>query len=152
MNRDEFELPDPKLKQAAEAVAHLSRPEPPADLVARTLARVAAGYQPIRSRTWILRPITHPLARVMAAAGIMLALFPMTDLEVADPLGSQIEHRIVGPSVVDRFQDFVDHLLVRSGPGSYSQADLDAFMGIPQPAMTPPHRGQNVRMHMHQRV
>jgi hypothetical protein len=129
MNQDD-ELTEPELLNAGRAVAGLSRPAPPAGLAARTLAYVVAQCAPVRKRLWILRPITHPLARVLAAAGIMLTLFPMTTLDLAAPLGTRIEEHVVGRKVVDRVEGLVDRLLVRNGPASYSQADLDAVVGV----------------------
>src|SRR4051812_30383626 len=120
------EFADPKLNQAGEAIRSLARPQAPRDLASRTLARVMAELAPVKRKWLVLRPITHPVARVLAAASIMMVLFPMTTLDVADPLGSRIEERIVGANVVNRVENFVDRILVRTGPATYSQTDLDA--------------------------
>lgn len=128
--RDEFDLNDETLRRAADAVGALPKAEPPADLASRTVARVVKECRQFQRRVWLLRPITHPLARFAAAALIILTLTPMTSLNIAAPLGSKIEERIIGRQMTDRIEDFVDGLLVIHGPASYSQTDLDEFMGV----------------------
>lgn len=137
----EHDLNDPKLIQAGEAVARLPQENPPRDLVARALARIAEGYKPVKRVFWMLRPITHPMARVAAAAVIILIMLPMTDLNLADPLGAGIENRILGRGTTDRVEHFVDTLLIRHGPATYSEPDPHAFMGVQQPCDTRIRRG-----------
>jgi hypothetical protein len=129
MSEEKFDLSDSKLLEAGQAVARLSRPRVPSDLASRTLARIAQS-KPLRKTMLVLRPITNPLARVAAAAGIMLALFPMTDMDVAESLGSHIESRVVGPKVVDRVENLVDGLLLRVNYQGYSQTELDAVINV----------------------
>ncbi len=125
---DEPNLNDPKLIRAGESVARLSRPQPPAGLAARTLARISASYQkPIKKVFWMLRPITHPVARVAAAAMIIYALAPMTDLDVASQLGVQIERHVTGHVFENHVEALVDSVI--SSPGD-SQPYLDSFMGV----------------------
>lgn len=129
MNLPNDELNDPKLREAGAAVARLDRPGAPAGLAARTVARVLAELKPVKKTWMVLRPITNPFARVSAAAAIMLVLFPMTSVDMAAPLGSGIEERIVGREVINRVEHFVDRVLTRTGPASYSQYDLDQTCG-----------------------
>lgn len=124
------QLSDPRLLKAGNAVARLSRPTPPPDLVGRTLARIAAGYKPVKRVFWMLRPITNPLARIAAVAAIICTLTPMTDLNLADPLGRNIENKIIGRQGTDRLEGIVDSILVRNGTPSYSQPELDAVIGV----------------------
>jgi hypothetical protein len=121
--------PNPELIRAGEAVARLSRPEPPAGLAARTLARISAQYKPIKKVFWMLRPITHPVARVAAAAMIIYALAPMTDFDVASNLGSQIEQHVTGRAFEDHVEALVDTV---TSPNGESQTYLDSFMGVPR--------------------
>ena len=123
----------PEMQRAGEAVARLSRPEAPSNLTARTLARAIAESKPVRRVVWFLRPITHPVARVAAAAMIIAMMSPMTDLNTADVLGQRIEQKIIGPQVADRIEGFVDSLLVMRGVPGYEQSDLDALMGVRRP-------------------
>jgi len=120
---------DPELRRMGEAVAGLSRPKPPSDLASRTMSRVLNECRTVRRRWLMVRPITNPVARVLAAASIMLILFPMTTMDLAAPLGARIEERITGHEAVNRFEQIVDRLLVRSGPANYSQEDLEAVVG-----------------------
>lgn len=132
-NETNIDLSDPRLARMGEALSNLPRPTPPPDLVARTLARIASQYKPVKRVIWLLRPITHPLARVAAAAVIIYTLTPMTDLDMADPIGRNIEQSVIGRQGTDKLEGFVDNLLVRNGPSTYSQSELDAMMGV-QPA------------------
>lgn len=125
------ELNDPKLIRAGEAVARLPHPQPPEGLAARTLARISSSYKPVKRVFWMLRPITHPLARVAAAALIIYTLFPMTDVDLGARLGMQIEQNIMGHTVGDRVEAFVDGVLTNHNYTADSQAYLDSFMGIP---------------------
>ena len=131
---DELNL-NPEQARAAEAIAGLSRSEPPVGLAQRTLNRLAE-VKPIKRAVWFLRPITNPVARVAAAALIVFTLSPMTDLNWADSLGQRIEQS-VGSRVADGFESFVDGILVYQRPGNYKQSDLDALMGV--------NRGNSVR-------
>lgn len=127
-------LNDPALARAAQAVAGLPRAEPPGDLAVRTMRRISAECQPVKKVVWLLRPITNPIARLAAAAVIIFTLTPMTDLDMAEPLGSGIQNRIIGQRMAERFETFVDRLLVMNGTQPYPQAQLDAFMGVQRPA------------------
>lgn len=126
---DDFELTD-ELRRAGDAIAGLPRDEAPPGLAARTVARVTSECRSIRWVFWLLRPITHPLARVAAAALIVLVLFPMTSVNLASPLGTRIEERIIGRKMADRIEGLVDTLLVQYGPRAYAEKDPDAFMGV----------------------
>lgn len=130
-------LDDPALRRAGEAVEQLPPVTPPPDLVARTLERIAAGYRPVKRVFWLFRPIFNPVARFAAAAAIVVVLLPMTDLNLATPLGSRIEDGIIGRDATDDIEDFVDGLLVRNGPPRYTQYELDAWLGVPRPAPVP---------------
>lgn len=132
-------LDDPVLRRAGECVARLTPEEPLPDLVARTVARVAAGYGPVKRVFWLVRPIFNPVARLAAAAAIIVILLPMTDLNLATPLGLRIENRIIGSEATDDIEDFVDALLVRNGPPNYTQYELEAWVGVPR-AFFPPVR------------
>jgi len=134
---------------AGRAVASLPRPKAPADLASRTLARIAASA-PVKRTLWLLRPITNPFARCAAAAGIMLAVFPMTDLDMADKLGPRIEDRVVGSHVVDRVEIIVDDLLPTNSE-SYSQGELDALLNV-RPASKPQYKIRPVKSHTQPRV
>jgi len=138
-------LDDPALRRAGDAVAQLPPVEPPADLVSRTMARIAAGYQPVRRVFWLFRPIFNPVARVAAAAAIILLLLPMADLNLATPLGSRIENRIIGHDATDDLEDFVDAWLIRNGPPDYAQYELDAWIGVPRPSFVPVRRASASR-------
>jgi hypothetical protein len=133
-------LADADLAAAAQAVATMPAPEVPSDLAARTQARVIAKSAPFKRMFWLLRPITHPIARVAAAAMIIFGLAPLTDLETADVLGRRIEERIIGSKMTDRIEGMVDTLLVLNGTSAYSQHDLDAMMGVNTPVNRPKAR------------
>ena len=121
---------DPRLQQAGEAVARLSKATPSSDLVARTMTNIHSKWVPVKRVFWMLRPITHPLARVAAAALIIFTLSSMINMELADPIGSHIERRIVGRTLVGKVENLIDRVLVRNGPPAYLQTELDALMGI----------------------
>jgi hypothetical protein len=105
------EISDPKLIKAGEAVARLPRPQPPQGLAARTMARISSSYKPVRRVFWMIRPITHPLARIAAAAIIIYMLFPLTDVDLGSKLGMQIEQNIIGHSMGDRVEALMDGVL-----------------------------------------
>ncbi|HYG75885.1 MAG TPA: hypothetical protein VEK08_12855 [Planctomycetota bacterium] len=146
--REKDEITDHELARVGESLARLSPEKPPHDLVARTLERISQEYKPVKRVFFLLRPITHPLARLAAAATIILTLSPLTDITVADHLGSNIESRIIGRHATDRIELFVDKLLVRNGAPAYTQEDLDAVIGIPRPVFMPVRQrgsGQTVK-------
>jgi hypothetical protein len=127
---NEIELTNAEARAAA-AVSHLRRPAPPAGLAKRTLARLAG----LPKRTvWYLRPITHPLARIAAAAVIIYTLAPLTDFDLAAPLGAKLQAHIISSQVADKVAGVVDRLLLMAGPQNYSQSELEALMN-----MFPPH-------------
>lgn len=127
MNSDHEGLSIEQIR-AGEAVQALPRPQPPRDLAARTMARIGA-CKPVKRVFLLLRPITHPLARLAAAILIIYSLAPMTDLDIATPLGRGIEKNVLGSAATDRIEGFVDNMLVQHGPASYSW-DPDDFMGV----------------------
>jgi hypothetical protein len=132
MNQDNPNLSDPQLVRAGEAVARLSRPQAPAGLAARTLARISQQYKPIKRVFWMLRPITHPIARIAAAALIIYALAPMTDMDIASRLGVQIERHVLGSVVEDHVEALVDNVLIHHDISTgESKSYLDSFMGVP---------------------
>jgi hypothetical protein len=128
-------LSSPELAAAARAVSGLSVPNPPADLAARTHARVVSSCAPFKRVFWLLRPITHPVARLAAAAVIIFGLAPLADLDAADIWGRRIEERIIGRKMADRIEGMVDNMLVINGVRPYSQYDLDALMGVNTPVI-----------------
>ncbi|MCY3021384.1 MAG: hypothetical protein NTW87_20410 [Planctomycetota bacterium] len=140
-NRPPDDLQEPELVRAGAEVARLPKLEPPPDLVARTLARLTAGYKPVKRLFWLLRPIYNPVARVAAAAIIIVTMLPMADLNMATPLGARIEQRIIGRRAADRIEVFIDKLLLRNGPPKYSQYELQEWLGVPKPEFTPVRRG-----------
>jgi len=142
-NKSRYEADDRALRRAGEAVARLASVEPPPDLVARTLAHVAAGYKPVKRAFWLFRPIFNPLARFAAAAAIIILLVPMTDLNLATPLGRRIEERIIGSRATDRLEGFIDGLLVRNGAPDYPEYELEALMGTPRVYFPPLRRPQS---------
>lgn len=113
-------------------ISALSRPTPPDNLTAKTVAFVQANCPPKKRSTWLLRPITHPIARVAAAAVIVLILTPLTDLETAASLGARIEQRVIGPRMMDKLEVFMDPVLPTSE--NYSQPYFDSFLGVNRPA------------------
>jgi hypothetical protein len=121
MDNNEADLNDPGLAHAREAVAGLSRPLPPAGLAARTMARIS-GALPVKKVFWMLRPITHPIARIAAAALIIYTLAPLTDMEWGSHLGAQIEEHVLGSSVEDPVANFVDGVLIH-----YTPADSQGY-------------------------
>ncbi|MGD0091857.1 MAG: hypothetical protein ABSE73_18235 [Planctomycetota bacterium] len=141
-SQNRYEPEDPALRRAGEAVARLDKPEPPPDLVTRTLARIAASYRPVKRAFWLFRPIFNPVARLAAAAAIVLLLVPMTDLNLATVLGARIEERIIGRPGTDHVEDFIDGLLVRNGARGYPQYELEAWVGSPRPYYPHPPRAQ----------
>ena len=141
-NQSRYEPDDPALRRAGEAVARLAQIEPAPDLVARTLARIAAGYKPVKRAFWLVRPIFNPVARLAAAATIVLLMMPMTDLNMATVLGAPIEERIIGRHATDHVEGFIDGLLVRNGAGAYPQYELEAWVGAPRPHWPAPPRTQ----------
>jgi hypothetical protein len=141
-NKSRYETDDPALRRAGEAVARLAAVEPPPDLVARTLSRVAAGWKPVKRAFWLFRPIFNPVARFAAAAAIVVLLIPMADLNLATPLGKRIEERIIGKHATDHLEAFIDGLLVRNGAPCYTEYELDALMGTPRVNHPPLFRPQ----------
>lgn len=125
-NNDDFLTPE--LARIGASIEKLSHDDPPSDLVARTMAHISQRCKPVKKIFWMLRPITHPLARVAAAAMIIFALTPMTDLNLADPLGAGIERNIIGSRTAENVENFLDRLLVRYTP-DYTQCNPDLFMG-----------------------
>lgn len=113
-------------------ISALSRPTPPANLAAKTVAFVQANCPPKKRSFWLFRSITHPAARVAAAAVIVMILSPLTDLETAASLGTRIEQRIIGPHVMDKLEVFMDPVL-QTGD-NYSQPYFDSFLGVNRPA------------------
>ena len=121
---------DPEMAELAQKLSNMRPVEAPKDLVARTVDRVMKLRQPVKRVFILLRPITHPLARIAAAACIIFVLSPLTDIDQAAPLGSKIEERIIGAEVTDSVEVIVDDLLITTRPGTYQQSDLDAMMGV----------------------
>lgn len=130
---------EPELQLAGSAVARLSRPKVPAGLLERTLD-CAALIKPLRKKLWLLRPITHPLARVAAVAMLMsmVATAPLTDMDTVDSVGRRVEYSVVGTKNVDRFEQLMDGVLAKISTDGYSQDELDAVTGISNtnPTMT----------------
>jgi len=112
-------------------ISSLSRPTPPDNLAAKTVAYVQANCPPKKRSIWLLRPITHPAARVAAAALIVLVLSPLTDLETAASLGARIEQRVIGPKMMDKLEVFMDPVLPTTD--NYSQPYFDSFLGVERP-------------------
>jgi hypothetical protein len=129
-NNERFDNADPQFRHAAEAVSSLSAETPPAGLAQRTINRITAECRPFKKAFWMLRPITHPLARLAAAALFIITLTPLTNIHMAAPLGSRIEQRVIGSELADRIEVIVDGILVKQGTQPYRQEDLDEFMGL----------------------
>lgn len=120
-------------------ISSLSRHTPPENLAAKTVAYVQANCPPKKRRVWLLQPITHPAARVAAAAVIVLILSPLTDLETAASLGSRIEQRVIGPKMMDKLEVFMDPVLPTTE--NYSEPYFDSFLNLerrPTPRKTTP--------------
>ena len=141
-NQHRYEVDDPVLRGAGEAVARLAAVEPPPGLAARTLARLTAGCQPVKRAFWLFRPIFNPLARLAAAAAIIFLLAPMTDLNMATPLGMRIEG-VIGVRATDHLEGFIDSLLVRNGVPDYPEYELEAVIGVRRPNFPVLRRHQN---------
>ena len=124
MNENELE---PELLAAGRSVARLRRAKAPAGLLDRTLERLAK-FPAERPKMWILRPITHPMARFAAAAMLMAMVHSFTYPDVASAVGSRIEHNIVGSKMVDRVEQIVDEIVPSNAEG-YSQYELDMYTG-----------------------
>ena len=141
MDTPEPNLNDPTLEQAGEAVARLSRPLPPAGLAARTLARISGSCAPVKRIFWMLRPITHPIARIAAAALIIYTLAPMTDMEIGSHLGSQLEEHVLGSTVEDPVEHFVDGVLTHYAPAdTQGYQPRNSYGRMPSTVRhTPPH-------------
>jgi len=137
MDTNEPNLNDPRLVKAGEAVAGLSRPQAPAGLAARALARISSAM-PVKKVFWMLRPITHPVARIAAAALIIYTLAPLTDIELGSKLGSQIEQHVTGSSLEDPVEHFVDGVLTHYTPG-----DTDPYQPLKSYGRVAPSRPRN---------
>jgi len=136
MSELEPNLNDPKLLRAGDAVARMSRPSAPSGLAARTLARISARF-PVKRVFWMMRPITHPVARIAAAALIIYTLAPLTDLDFASKLGAELEQHVFGKRVEDRVEAFVDGVLIEH----YSTSETDGYM--PTGSFGPAHHAKD---------
>ncbi|MBI3830411.1 MAG: hypothetical protein HY291_12900 [Planctomycetes bacterium] len=163
MSETNEELPR-ELQRIGAAVQRLPRPQPPADLAGRTLARIDAGVgsaaaanaaeplrpgqaakplAPERRRSWWLRKITNPLAR--AAAMLLLAVMMglVVNLDTAERIGRASE-RLLGTKTTDRVEGFLDRVFVAFGPAEVSDRDVANLAGLrdlPKNDLPPaPHR------------
>jgi hypothetical protein len=94
----------------------MPRPQPPSDLAGRTLARIDAAAEPLRAgvaakpqapekrRSWWLRQITNPLARVAAMLLLAVMIGLVVNLDTAERIGRASE-RILGTKTTDRVED-----------------------------------------------
>ncbi len=119
----------PELQATGDTVARLRRSVAPRDLIARTLER-ASLIKPLRKKLLILRPITHPLARIAAVVMLMAMTVPLTDLDVVDAVGNRIEHNVVGTNVMNHVENLVDGIVPEFNTAGYSQNELDGFTGV----------------------
>ena len=110
------------------------------------MARISSSYKPVKRVFWMLRPITHPLARIAAAALIIYMLFPMTDVDLGSKLGMQIEQNFIGHAVGDRVEALMDGMLTTHNDSPDSQAYLDSFMGVQSENVTP---GKTKHVNLH---
>jgi hypothetical protein len=133
LDRIEHDAAGPDMDRLGERIAGLSRPTPPANLAARTMAHIQSNLQPAKRVFWMWRPITNPVARMAACAAIVAMLFPLTDFETGANLGNGIERRI-GSRVAESIESMVDRVLISTGgQGEYSQSYLDSFMNVNRP-------------------
>lgn len=157
----------PDLQRASEAVERLPKPQPPADLADRTLARIEAGLsrQDIADlpaseprlvsasalgprRSWLMRKITNPLARVAAVLLLVTMLGLVVNLDTGERIG-RISENILGEKTTDRIERFLDHVFVALGPADVSERDVARLAGLkelpknnptPWPSRKPEHR------------
>jgi hypothetical protein len=90
----------------------LPHPQPPAGLVARTLACIDKV-----TKVWWLRPITHPFARLVAALLLISTLACLSDIDRAERVG-HFMGRLMGDRTAEKIEIFVDRVLLTFGPVS----------------------------------
>lgn len=140
-----------ELERAGAAVRKLDRPAPPADLAERTLARIAAAEAepaaasapaagtvqrrpapaPERTRSWWLRRITNPAARMAAMLFLMVLLGLVVNLDTGERIGRASE-RLLGAQTTDRIERLLDRVLVAVGPVEVSDRDVARLVGMQQ--------------------
>ncbi|MCZ7644083.1 MAG: hypothetical protein M5U26_02195 [Planctomycetota bacterium] len=122
MREDEL---TPQERELGEALGRLPRPIPPADLTARTVARVRAegSRQPgsaepkAPTRVWWQRPITSPIARAAAAIVLVAALVLVTAPRTSERIGVFFSH-LLGERNTEKLDLFVDRVLIAIGPAN----------------------------------
>lgn len=147
MQQEHEELPH-ELKRVGEAVGRLPKPQPPGDLADRTLARIEAGLsdRDIRDlpppeearagkaiagprRSWLLRKITHPLARVAAMLLLVVMLGLVVNLDTGERIGRMSEN-LLGAQATDHIERFLDNVFVALGPADVSDRDVARLAGL----------------------
>lgn len=112
---------DRELLDIGRCVEALPHPQPPAGLVARTLACIEKTVdvriiQPVK-KVWWLRPITHPFARLVAALLLISTLACLSDIDRAERVGHFMS-RLMGDRTAERIEIIVDRVLLTFGPVS----------------------------------
>jgi len=112
---------DEELLGIGRRVEALPHPQPPAGLVARTLACIEKTVdlriiQPVK-KVWWLRPITHPFARLVAALLLISTLACISDIDRAERVG-HFMGRLMGDRTAERIEVIVDRVLLTFGPVS----------------------------------
>ena len=128
MSEQRNEWLEPELQTTGRSVARLSRPKAPAGLLARTLEK-AALIKPLRRKILLLRPITHPLARIAAAAMLMSMAMtvPLADLDTVEKVGWRIEHNVVGTKAVDHLEPIMLGVLATISSDGVAQDEVDSM-------------------------
>lgn len=116
----------------------LPHPQPPKSLVARTLACIEKTVdirivQPVK-KVWWLRPITHPIARLVAALLLISTLALLADIDRAERVG-QFMSRLMGARTTERLEVLVDRVLLSFGP--VSDVDKDVVRQPERPRAEP---------------
>lgn len=127
-----------ELRNIGRRIEALPHPQPPKGLVARTLACIEKTaelrvVQPIK-KSWWLRPITHPIARLVAALLLISTLAFFADIDRAERVG-QFMSRLMGARATERLEVLVDRVLLSFGP--VSDVDKDTARQNERPRAKP---------------
>jgi hypothetical protein len=127
-----------ELMDIGRRIEALPHPQPPHGLVARTLACIEQTVhvrivQPVK-KVWWLRPITHPIARLVAALLLISTLAMLADIDRAERVG-QFMSRLMGARATERLEVFVDRVLLSFGP--VSDVDKDVVRQPERPRAQP---------------
>lgn len=146
---DDTDLP-PELRELGDKVARLPRPVVPAGLAARTMARLApelgeAARVPHAERRhpawrfWI-NPITHPAARLAAAAFLLAITASLGNVNTAERVGRFFEG-LMGTRATERVEVWVDRMLLSLGP-DFGGSPKHELVQSPAPLRPMPRRQQ----------